>query len=92
MTENTETRFFYDDNDNLIREVVTGDAPSAITFTYDPDGNRLSRVVDEGNDGKPDVVWQYRYDDSGNRLEENYDRDGDGTVDRREINSYECWK
>ena len=92
VTENTETRFFYDDNDNLLREVVTGDATRMITFTYDPDGNRLSRVVDEGNDGKPDQVWQYRYDDAGNRLEEEFDKDGDGTVDRREINSYKCWR
>ena len=66
--------------------------PDTPMATYDPDGNRLSRVADEGNDGKPDAVWQYRYDDAGNRLEENFDRDGDGTVDRREINSFECWK
>ncbi len=92
VTEDTETRFLYDEEDNLISEVVTGDAPRTVTFTYDPDGNRVSKVYDEGNDGKPDAVWQYRYDDAGNCLEENFDRDGDGTVDRREINSYECWK
>jgi len=90
--EESVTSFIYDEAGNLVREATTGDDPRTITYTQDEHGNRTSKVVDEGSDGKPDRIWKTEYDDRSNKLVEEFDSDGDGTVDERKVHRYDCWK
>ncbi|MCP4677838.1 MAG: hypothetical protein GY854_20430 [Deltaproteobacteria bacterium] len=90
--EITETRYIYDSDDNLIKEIVTGDESRTTMYTYDKNDNRLSKKIDNGSDGQADRSWKYRYDEMGNKTSEKLDQDGDGIFDRHWRNFYDCWE
>ncbi|MEX0726126.1 MAG: hypothetical protein WD065_07645 [Planctomycetaceae bacterium] len=81
----------YDDAGRLIDEVFDhydDDFDQTQHFTYDLVGNRLLRVVDQGNDSSIDQVFASAYDANDRLLTETADTDGTAGVDQTTTYGY----
>lgn len=86
------TRFSYEGDllaESTTDEETDGTVDSRTTFTYDGDGNEISRDIDDGDDGTIDATEERSYD--GDLLiAVERDIDNDGAVDETEERSYDA--
>jgi len=84
--EKERIEYRYDDEGRIVREAVLigqeAEENKITSFTYNPDGKLLERVVDDRLSGKI-TRYGYRFDATGNRILYTRDDNDDGIADYR---------
>ena len=78
------TAYTYDSMSNLVESYRTWDGEfQKITYTYDNDGNEITKSTQNSYTWDDDVTEITTYDSSGNSFTVEYDDLSDGSIDRR---------
>ena len=60
------------------------------TFTYDADGNQLTKSTDSNADGTANYIDTFTYDADGNQLTKSTDSNADGTANEIKTNTWDA--
>ena len=88
-------RYFYDDDDHLVRQdfdtdAADEDAEERVTYENDAGGHVVRYEYDADLDEQPETIITYDNDADGNVLHQENDNDADGNADSITDNTYDA--